>query len=166
MIQNSATGSVVQNSYIGLDATGNHPLGNTGDGVHVASSNSITIGSQVSGLVTAISGNSGDGVSLNSSDNDAIINSYIGTSATGANGNNVFGNQGDGLLILASNNTDVGFYSVNGVNTAAGNVISGNDQDGIQIGNTGLLPAAHIERDAGPLQRDRHRRQWTVRDPQ
>jgi Right handed beta helix region len=135
VIQNSANGSVVQNSYIGLDATGSHPLGNAGDGVHVASSDSITIGSQVSGLVTAISGNSGDGVSLNSSDNDTIINSYIGTSATGANGNNVFGNQGDGLLILASNNTDVGFYSVKGVNTAAGNVISGNDQDGIQIGN-------------------------------
>ena len=147
LIQNGATGNLVQNSVIGLDATGSNLItfsvgivtffGNAGDGVQIIGSNSNTVGGTVSGLVNVISGNTLNGVELISTDSTTIINSYIGTSATGANGTNVLGNQGDGILITDSNHTNVGFYSAgNGATVAAGNVISGNRQDGVHIGNS------------------------------
>src|SRR5262249_6562539 len=69
------------------------------------------------------------------SDHTTIINSLIGTSATGSNGINTLGNRGDGILITGSNHSDVGFYSDGSGDHPAGNVISGN-LDGIHLTET------------------------------
>jgi parallel beta-helix repeat protein len=153
LIRAGATANVVQNSYIGLDATGSNLIqvsssgssytGNSGDGVHIIASNNNTVGATATGLVNAISGNTGNGIHLDfvgdsitgtitGSDNTTIISSYIGTTSTGENGVNIFGNIGDGILITDANHTRVGFYTDNSGDHGAGNLISGN-ANGIHI---------------------------------
>jgi len=147
LMQDGTVANLVQNSYIGLDATGSNLLtvssgnltftGNDGDGVQIIGSNDNVVGGDSLSLVNVISGNTSNGIELDDCDSTTIVFSYIGTSATGANRNNVLGNQGDGLLITDSNHTFVGFSRIGGGgDPPGGNVISGNHQNGIHIGNT------------------------------
>ena len=73
-----------------------------------------------------ISGNSGDGVLIDSSASDAVVQAnFIGTDFTG---NAALSNGTNGVEIAGSFNT------IGGTTVAARNIISGNTNNGVQIG--------------------------------
>lgn len=120
VVLNNAVNVTVAGNLIGTDVTGTAALGNVGlEGLVVFDSDSCLIGTATGRNV--ISGNApANGVRLTGATGSTILaNNYIGTDVTGtvalANGN--------GIVVDAGSNT-IG-------TTAAGNVISGNDQDGI-----------------------------------
>jgi hypothetical protein len=117
------------------------------DGSLAGAGNGLTLaagsdGSTISGLV--INRFDGNGIHI-ASDNNNIVSNYIGTNVTG---DADLGNTGDGIRIEAgaSNNT------IGGSSLAAGNVISGNNDDGISVAGSGtssnLIQGNYIGTDA------------------
>ncbi len=107
-------GSLVEGNFIGTDPTGTNPLAN-GTGV----SGSATVGGTTAAARNIISGN-GMGV-LNS---PLVEGNYIGTDPTGTKALP----NGTGVEIYGDNSNTIG-----GTAAGAGNVISGNSTDGIDI---------------------------------
>lgn len=133
LIDNGATSNLLSGNFIGTDASGNAPLGNRGDGVAIDHAD----GNQLIGCTfrqdpfvfyNVISGNGGNGLSIHDSNNTVVQANFLGA---GANNDTVVPNGGDGLLVSGtSSNTQVG-----GV-IPLGNVISGNDGNGIEVRDT------------------------------
>ena len=127
-----AEGNVVQGNYIGTDQSGANPLepdSNRNTGVFIfAEAHDNIIGGTTEGARNVISGNNNNGIhitDIGTTGND-IQGNYIGTDPTGLvpvpNGQlGVVLSQG------ASGNT------VGGIAAGAGNVISGNTTNGVQI---------------------------------
>ena len=131
-IDSAATGNAVAGNYIGTDITGTVALPNT-YGVDVESSGN-TIGGTVAGAGNLISGNNqGDGVYIRSS-NDLVAGNQIGTDVTGT----VALPDEDGVEVNGSGNT------IGGTVTGAGNLISGNTEEGILIEEGGNLVAGNL----------------------
>ncbi|HEV8606245.1 MAG TPA: hypothetical protein VGQ99_12805 [Tepidisphaeraceae bacterium] len=130
-----ASGNLIQGNYIGTDFNGSAAVPNN-DGVNIISAPGNTIGGTVAAARNIISGNRLNGVELQ--DTGAIDNivrgNYIGLRADGSAG---LGNQDDGVDINSTSNNIIG-----GTEAGAGNVISSNASDGIEI-------AADINRFAG-----------------
>jgi hypothetical protein len=129
----ASTGILVLGNRIGTDETGMSVLGNERNGVQIDGGASFnTIGGTGVNDGNLISGNTGDGVLIQGDDDGQIQtgdNSLIGNKI----GTNVLGeapvaNDGQGVQILSSNDNSVG-----GGVTGAGNLISGNAEDGVQI---------------------------------
>jgi GEVED domain len=126
-----SSANVVQGNLIGTDRTGMADLGNTGDGLYIASPSNI-IGGATPGQGNVISGNNANGVTI--SGPDATLNkvqgNFIGTDVTGAFdcGNAYYGVEID----FGSINNTIG-----GATAGLGNVISGNDDNGVVIYATG-----------------------------
>ncbi len=128
-----ATGNTIRGNYIGTDVTGALDLGNTDDGVQIfdgASSN--TIGGTSAAARNVISGNDGRGFDIYGSgtSNNIIQGNYIGVDVSGVAD---LGNTFDGILI----DTQATSNTIGGTVAGAGNVISGNDNNGIEIDGTG-----------------------------
>jgi titin len=122
----TGSGNLVQGNLIGTDASGTVALGNF-VGVSVdTQAGSNTIGGTASGAGNVISGNRASGVLLASNGN-IVQGNLIGTDITGSQ---ALGNQ-NGLSLQGSNNT------VGGIAAGAGNVISGNQANGVLISGTG-----------------------------
>jgi hypothetical protein len=122
------TGNVIAGNAIGLTGTGT-ALANTYDGIAVlngASGN--TIGGTVGGAMNVISSNKRFGVLLGVSGttNNVIAGNHIGTDAAGKT---AFANFLNGVAVVtgASSNT------IGGTLSGAGNLISGNNSDGILV---------------------------------
>jgi subtilisin-like proprotein convertase family protein len=122
----AGSGNLVTGNHIGTNAAGTAALGNTNDGVLIkggAQNNQI---GGTSAQRNVISGNGGSGVRLEDLNTwfNSIRGNYIGTDATGGNdlGNTINGVE---AINLAGNNV-IGEPS-------QGNVISGNDQDGVHL---------------------------------
>jgi hypothetical protein len=123
-----ATGNVVQGNYVGVDVTGTRALGNTSIGVGVALGSGNTVGGTAPGAGNVISGNGGAGIVVSA--NSAVIQgNYIGTDASGSS---AIGNAA-GVQINGTNNT------IGGTAAGAGNVISGNRGDGIDVATSGTV---------------------------
>ena len=131
--------NLVQGNFIGTDVTGEHALGNSGDGVQIFGSEN-TIGGTTAGDRNVISGNgvSGFGVGVyiqNSgvaSSGNVLAGNFIGTDATGTV---AVRNQGLGIL-LESVGGPVSSNTIGGTTAGAGNLISGNGSDqGIILGS-------------------------------
>ncbi len=119
---------LVEGNLIGLDATGMGALAN-GSGVRIDGANDVTIGGTLAGSGNVISGNQGSGILVDAqvaaaSDN-RILGNLIGTDATGSY---AVGNRGDGIDILYAQSNTVG-----GTVPGAGNVISGNAGNGLNL---------------------------------
>ncbi len=133
LLWSGTTGTIIQGNYIGTDVSGTVDLGNSGTGVLVTSgaTNNI-IGGTVAGAGNLISGNDNYGVRISGSGTtgNVLQGNFIGTDATGTVD---LGNTWHGVLISggAANNT------IGGTAVEAGNVISGNDQNGINLVDTG-----------------------------
>jgi titin len=125
-----ATGNSVQGNYIGLGKSGEITVANGGDGVTVNSAPGNTIGGG-----NVISGNTLAGISLNNSaaSGNLILGNFIGIDAAGKL---ALGNLNAGVVVFAAVGNQIG-----GTNSASGNVISGNAQDGIFVagGSAGNL---------------------------
>ncbi len=115
----------IAGNYVGTNAAGTTAIHNgTGDGIDIGGSGD-TIGGTIAGAANVISGNNGEGIALIGSDN-VLEGNLIGTSASGtlslANGH-------DGVFVTSY----VTGETIGGTVAGAGNVISGNAGDGIDI---------------------------------
>ena len=129
LITGGATQTTLSGNFAGTTATGDAALGNRQDGVAIVNAN----GNQLIGCTfqqspfvfyNVLSGNGGNGLRITDSNNTTVQANFMGA---GADNSTVVANGGDGLLISGtSQNTQVG-----GV-IPLGNVISGNNQNGIE----------------------------------
>jgi parallel beta-helix repeat protein len=145
----------ISSNYIGISRNG-QPFGNAADGIYVApASSGNSIGSnpsKVSGSVSnVISGNGGNGISLHGSSGNTVASNRIGTSPSGTLS---IGNGANGILITDGSHTnEIGGTafrdSITGVRNnptgsgghgratfvipPLGNLISGNERDGVLI---------------------------------
>ena len=135
----SKGGNRVEGCYIGTDVTGTVARPNGGNGISLSGSNNI-----IGGLTTAsrnvISGNRGTGIDVarfcctgNQSpiSGNVIRGNYVGVNATGSA---AIPNQREGIRITSVNaNVPVTGNLVGGTQAGAGNVVSGNRFDGINL---------------------------------
>jgi hypothetical protein len=128
-----AIDNVIEGNFIGTDVNGTARLGNVWVGVAVAfGAASDAVGGTAPGSRNLISANGSDGIAifLSGSGNVAEGN-YVGTDVTGAA---TLGNAGSGVFIQGSQNATVG-----GTASGAGNLISGNQSNGIEIVGGGYI---------------------------
>jgi parallel beta-helix repeat protein len=138
----STDGNVVEGNFIGTDATGMAALGNALDGVSIGNGASgNTIGGTAAGARNVISGNARDGVLLQGSgtSGNLIQGNFIGTDALGTSN---LGNGAEGVEIRLNVSGSPSGNTIGGTDPGAGNIISGNADNGILIrdgGATGNL---------------------------
>jgi hypothetical protein len=135
----SAANNQVQGNYIGVDITGTVALGNGVDGIAISGSNNLIGGTTVAAR-NIISGNIQEGIDISRfccTGNETPITgnliqgNYIGLNAAG---DDAIPNNGGGVRISSINSGVVVSENVVGGTTAgAGNVISGNNADGIEL---------------------------------
>jgi titin len=152
VLNEGATGNMVEGNYIGTDATGEVPLGNgTGVLVAVASANTIT-GNVISGCTTGVKIYS-NGQPPGLTSGNVVQGNQIGTDATGTQ---VLGNGSYGVQILDGQGTQVTGNVVVGTgptgdnfqgsgvvlsagtfgNTISGNTIASNAGNGVYVDNS------------------------------
>jgi trimeric autotransporter adhesin len=119
---NGVSDVLVVGNYIGVDL-GGMAAGNRGDGVELRHSSGNTIGGDTVLERNIISANGKYGVELSSSSNNEILGNYVGTDVAGTLD---FGNVEGGLLLKSSSTS-------NTIGGTTGNVISGNDGDGVHL---------------------------------
>ncbi|MCP3937599.1 MAG: hypothetical protein GY708_19775, partial [Actinomycetia bacterium] len=124
-VDSASSGATIVGNHIGLDPTGLIDLGNA-RGIELQSgSGPTTVGGTTAADRNVISGNAGDGIIVYGSDANTIIGNYIGTDATG---NAPIPNDTDGISLgSSSSNNIIG-------QAGAGNVLSGNGNDGFEMG--------------------------------
>ncbi|NBC17997.1 MAG: T9SS type A sorting domain-containing protein [Bacteroidetes bacterium] len=122
------TGNVVRGNRVGTDVSGTVALGNTFAGIIIDGASDTTVGGTAAGDGNLISGNRLNGIEIEETGflaDNRIQGNYIGTDVTGQA---TLGNEEDGILL------DRAAYTVIGGDTPeAGNVISGNGDDGIDV---------------------------------
>ncbi|NND97431.1 MAG: cadherin-like domain-containing protein, partial [Pirellulaceae bacterium] len=115
-----STGNIVQGNLVGTDAAGTADLGNTLFGIHVFGASTTTIGGTATGAGNLVSGNDSRGINLSRGSSTSMVQgNFVGTQVDGTGD---LGNTLDGIRILDSPD-----------NTITGNVIAGNDQNGVVI---------------------------------
>lgn len=134
---NADTNFTILNNFIGTSSAGNADVGNTGSGISFGGPGfgySLQIGNGLANGRNIISGNDSSGISATSGIL-TIAGNYIGTSL---NGNADVGNTLDGIQL----GVEVSSAAIGGTSLGidVGNLISGNDRDGIRI-NDASIPA-------------------------
>ena len=130
IISNGSSDILITGNIFGLNETGTAALPNGGDGVMLLNSNNVTIGGLTSADRNVISGNLDDGLEVASgSSNVTVLGNYIGV---GSDGTASVPNGSDGLAVLGATNVTIG-----GTAPGAGNVISSNGDEGIDISQSG-----------------------------
>src|SRR5262245_60620200 len=119
--------NTVQGCYIGTDATGTTAQPNGVGGIRINVAN-ITIGGTSAADRNVISGNTGNGIDVISAGTTIQAN-FIGTNVSGTA---AVPNTGNGIKVDNTNNCTIG-----GTAAGAGNVISGNAGNGIDISGAG-----------------------------
>ncbi len=139
-------GTLVQGNMIGTNAAGTAAIGNPTQGILVSDARDVTIGGSTPAAGNLISGNGnailngnehGIHVTAATSRGDGLViqGNYIGTDITGST---AIGNTGHGVFI-----DDVDGSLIGGSSAGAGNLISGNGEDGIHLeGFSGFSLAA------------------------
>ena len=125
---NGSTGTLIQGNLIGLDQTGTRALGNHGAGVLIDNGSvSNTIGAPAAGGRNFISGNA-EGILITGSSTAGtdVAGNLIGTNVKGTA---AVGNLTAGIVIAGGTGAIIG-----APDGPAGNLISGNKGDGIDIG--------------------------------
>lgn len=121
------SGNKVEGNFIGTDVTGTTAPGSSGRyGVQVNATENV-IGGSAPAARNLISGNPSGAVYLQSSLN-IVQGNFIGTDITGTQALPNF----SGVSMFSSGGNQIG-----GTETGTGNVISGNDNDGISVGAVG-----------------------------
>ena len=140
LLVNTAEGNTIQNDLIGTGTLGVHGFGNSADGIFLLGSTAITVrgvantGGTISGNAitgNVISGNNENGIQVfgtQATGND-VTDNLIGLSSVGGTG---LGNGANGVLL---NNAGTGNV-IGGPSSTDRNVISGNNQAGIEFINT------------------------------
>ncbi|NQT96128.1 MAG: choice-of-anchor D domain-containing protein [Candidatus Marinimicrobia bacterium] len=76
-----AINNLVQGNYIGMDAAGINPLGNSGDGVWIRDASDNLVGGTTTGACNLISGNSSHGVRIRTGTGNAVFSNSIFSNA-------------------------------------------------------------------------------------
>ncbi|MEE9321792.1 MAG: cadherin domain-containing protein [Granulosicoccus sp.] len=131
-----SSNNTLQNNFIGTNANGDAPIGNTNEGVVLDSGASDNLIGGIRGITgNIISGNSHDGVQVSGVDttNNVIGGNLIGLASDGSS---VVANGRYGVILHnAVSGTTVGD---DGSGTTDGNIISGNGQTGVGIDGSAL----------------------------
>jgi len=124
-------GNTIEGNYIGTDVNGTADLGNSNVGVLIIGAPNNTIGGTAAGAGNVISGNDQYGVYIYASGatGNQVLGNYIGTDK---NGTAALGNSSNGVYI-----GNVPSNTIGGTAAGAGNVISGNNQNGVRIEGNG-----------------------------
>lgn len=117
-----ATANLIQGNFIGTNAAGTAAVGNGLEGIGLASN--TTVGGTATGAGNLISGNTQSGVFIGGSGN-TIQGNFIGTNASGTA---ALGNILGGITLVDAANNQIG-----GAAAGAGNLISGNNSQGIGL---------------------------------
>jgi hypothetical protein len=137
LLSTNCVGNMIVGNYIGLNRAGTAAIGNLFNGITASGSGSNLIGGTVAGARNVISGNANGVRFLPGSAGSVVKGCYLGTDATGGAG---VGGQRVGVLLQSAANIIGG--------AGAGNVISGNQQDGVYIigagASTNVLQANYI----------------------
>jgi CSLREA domain-containing protein len=122
-------GSVIMGNLIGLDQTGNAAVPNT-KGILTEGTVGFRIGSAVPGGGNVISGNLTDGLDVEGTSDPFAVPSLILGNTIGLDPSGIleFPNGGDGIQAEGSYSLTIG-----GPSSLAGNVVSGNSQNGINL---------------------------------
>lgn len=123
-----ATGNIVQGNYIGTNASGTAALPNFSHGIELNNVSGNIIGGTTSSAGNLVSGNGAIGIHLFDASNNQILGNRIGTNAAGTS---AIANSSHGIGLNNSSGTIIG-----GSAPGAGNIISGNNQNGIAISNS------------------------------
>ncbi|NOZ29074.1 MAG: DUF11 domain-containing protein [Chloroflexi bacterium] len=132
-----ATGNVVQGNFIGTDVSGKAPVGNR-IGISIDGAPNNVIGGTTPAARNLISGNGvGPGIEIqgNGATGNVVQGNFIGTDTTGTA---KLGNNGDGIALVGAVNNVIGGATgttPGGPCTGACNLISGNDDDGVDMDN-------------------------------
>jgi len=126
ILLDTSVGNVIEGNFIGTDVTGTQALGNTTAGVQVlCGSANNKIGGTAASARNVISGNShGVWFPCVGGQGNLVQGNFIGTDV---NGTTALGNSSAGVDIHGNDNT------IGGTTAGAGNLISGNDDDGVLI---------------------------------
>ncbi len=126
--------TLVLGNYIGTDVTGNVDLGNTQSGVALSNGASgLAVGGTTPEARNVISGNNQYGILLVGG-GGTIQGNIIGLNVTGAS------DLGNGLSGVLITNFSAGNL-IGGTAAGAGNLISGNDEDGVKVNATLFSPS-------------------------
>ena len=128
------SGNIVQGSYLGIGVNGTSDLGNGREGIRVETS-CATIGGFAVGAGNVVSGNTGHGILLYGSSGSTVQGNHAGTNAAGTA---AIANGLDGIAVDGGSNNTIG-----GVAAGAGNIASGNTNQGIAIIDT-RVPVSEI----------------------
>jgi parallel beta-helix repeat protein len=118
-------------NFIGTDVTGRVAFGNRDDGVFIHGAQQNLVGGRTAGEGNVISGNGRWGVNLWGMGvmSNTVIGNYIGTNAIGTA---AIGNTQHGVVIGDSAEGNL----IGGIGTGEGNLISGNEGDGVSVENS------------------------------
>jgi hypothetical protein len=125
------TGNDILGNYIGTERNGTSALGNSEEGVLMFGVSDNTVGGTTAVARNVISGNLEDGIqisgnaSIGVATGNEVLGNFIGTKA---NGTEALGNVQDGVDIF-----DTRVNAVGGTADGARNIISGNQDDGVEI---------------------------------
>jgi hypothetical protein len=128
----AATGNQVLGNFIGTGLTGTTDVGNTASGIYLTSARTNTIGDPAPTGRNIISGNNRAGVSIAASaaSGNRILGNYLGTDVSGT----IAVGNGDGIVFTGGTGNVVG-----GNAPGAGNLISGNDGDGVSFSGSATV---------------------------
>jgi hypothetical protein len=121
-------GHTVSDNFVGTNAAGTAALANGLSGIELQSATNVSIGMIGAGIENVVSGNGRDGVRATSCTNTTIINNIIGLNAAG---NAAIPNTQAGIRDSLSSTMTIGL-------PAAGNVLSGNGEAGMDVGATAV----------------------------
>lgn len=124
VLNNGATGNIVQGNHIGVDITGAVSIGNGNDGISIVRATNTIIGGTAAQAGNIISGNGRHGISTIYSTGTIVQGNFIGTNMTRTA---LLGNAGYGI------DAQSGSALIGGTTTGTGNVIANNALDGIHI---------------------------------
>lgn len=128
--------NAIQGNMIGVNAAGTAAVGNGGQGIELAGATGTLVGGFADEARNIVSGNFSDGVLINGSTNVAttniLVNNFIGLNQAGTG---ALANAGDGVKILGGNAN---------FNQVVNNVISGNNNDGVDVEGLSNTIASNI----------------------
>ena len=126
------TGNQIYNNYVGLTANGAAPLPNAGSGIYIVNgAQSNSVGGVLPGEPNVVSGNGGIGIEFYGAGTswNPIYGNYVGVSADGLH---AVPNGGAGIYIGGGASSN----AIGGPLSGQRNVISANNNDGVQIYNS------------------------------
>jgi hypothetical protein len=117
--------NIVSGNYIGIDASGDVVLANSGVGVQIDGDYN-TVGGATPGERNVISGNTSSGICINGGIGNTISGNYIGTDK---DGDTDLGNDWNGVYLTGGSQEN----TIGGDSAGERNVISGNQKNGVHI---------------------------------